>query len=325
MRGGGGPVDAGMDIGVVLPAGRAGANLVDEVVADARLVAELGLRSAWFPQLFDYDAIALAALVGREVPELAVGTSIVPIYGRHPLTVAAAAQTAQAATRGRFTLGVGLGAKSFVEPVYGVPHERPAAHLREYLTVLREVLATGSVDFAGETLTARTPVPAALPGAEPAPLLVAAMAPLALRAAGELADGILPFLAGPRALADHVVPELRRASPGDPRVVAAVPVVVTDDVERARAEAVAALSFYDGIPSYRRVIELEGVASAAELAVIGDEDAVAAELRRYEDAGATSIVATQTALAGDEDRLRTWRFLGELASKGNDFVERGAR
>lgn len=302
-----------MNIGVVLPAAPAGANLVDDVVEAARQAADLGLRSAWFAQLFDFDAVALAALVGREVPGLEVGTSVVPVFGRHPLTVAAAAQTAQAATGGRFTLGVGLGAKSFVEPVFGVPHERPAQRLREFLTVLREVLTTGQADFAGETLTARTPFPVTLPGAGRTPLLVAAMAPLALRAAGELADGILPYLAGPRALAEHVVPELHRAASGAPEVVAMVPTVVTDDVDRVRAEAARHFASYDQIPSYRRVVELGGATSAADLAVIGDEDAVAAELRRYLDAGATAVVATQTDLAGERDRLRTWRFLGEFA------------
>nr|WP_248782442.1 TIGR03564 family F420-dependent LLM class oxidoreductase [Saccharothrix syringae] len=298
----------------MLPTAPAGANLVDDVVALAREAADSGLRSAWFAQLFNYDAIALAAVVGREVPDLAVGTSVVPVYGRHPLTVAAAAQTAQAATHGRFTLGLGLGAKAFVEPVYGVSHERPARHLREFLTALGEVLTTGNTDFAGETLTARTPLPASLPGASPTPVLVAAMAPRALRVAAELADGILPYLAGPRALGEHIVPALHQADRRH-RVVAAVPVVVTDDVAAARAAAAEQFAFYNTIPSYQRVIGLSGVDEAADLVVIGDEDAVAAELRRYLDAGATELVATQTDLLGERDRLRTWTLLGELAKE----------
>ncbi|GLZ42748.1 TIGR03564 family F420-dependent LLM class oxidoreductase [Actinokineospora sp. NBRC 105648] len=305
-----------MSIGLVLTAAPS-ATVVDDLVRDARAAAALRIHSAWISQQFAHDAIGLAALVGREVPEIAVGTSVVPIYGRHPLNVATQAQTAQAATRGRFTLGIGLGAKSFVEPVFGVPHKNTATYLREYLTVLRGVFDTGSVDFAGETLTARTPLPATVPGSADIEILVGALSPRALAVTGELADGTLTFLAGPRALSEVIVPALTRAAGGAPRkVVAAVSAVVTDDVARAREIAEQRFAFYDTIPSYSRIIESNGSTKAADLFVAGDEDTVAAELRRYLDAGATDLVLAQTDLLDDADRDRTWRLLGSLAKAG---------
>lgn len=96
-------------------------NIIDTAVQQAREAADFGLRSVWFGQRFDYDAIALAGIVGREVPDLAVGTAAVPIFGRHPLLVAVQAQTTQAATHGRFALGLALGASAFVESVSGCP------------------------------------------------------------------------------------------------------------------------------------------------------------------------------------------------------------
>ncbi|MGB3444352.1 MAG: TIGR03564 family F420-dependent LLM class oxidoreductase, partial [Actinophytocola sp.] len=199
-----------MSIGVVVPVGTG--NAVDSAVAYGREAAKAGIASAWFPQRFDVDSVAVAGFVGREVPGLAVGSSVVPIFGRHPIIVAGQAQTTQAATGGRYTLGLGLGAKAFVEPVFGEAHERPVLRLREFLTALRSVVETGSVDLAGETLVARTPMPAVVPGGSPLPVVVAAMGPQALRVAGELADGTLPFLAGPRALGEHIVPAITSAA-----------------------------------------------------------------------------------------------------------------
>lgn len=306
-----------MTIGAVLHPGGSG-NAVDEVVAAAKEAEAAGLGSVWLGQRFDYDAVGLAGLVGREAPGLAVGTSAVPIFGRHPILVASQAQTSQAATHGRFHLGLALGARAFVEPVFGVPYERPVTRLAEFLTVLRSLAETGTADFRGETLTAAPPMPASLPGAEPAvPLLVAAMGPQALRVTGELGDGTLPFLAGPRTLGEHIVPAITAAAARTgrpaPRVVALVPGVVTDYVEAARTAAAEQLAFYDRVPSYQRVVALEGASKAADLLVAGDEETVAAEVRRYFDAGATEVVLTQTGITGPADQARTWRLLGDLA------------
>lgn len=292
-------------------------NAVDSAIAQARTAAAAGLASVWTGQTFSNDAITLAALFGRAVPEIAVGSSVVPVPGRHPLLVASQAQTAQAATGGRFTLGLGLGARALSERAFGGSFDRPALRLREFLTALRAILDTGEVDFHGETLTAANPLPTAVAGARPTvPVLVAAMGPAALRATGELADGTVPFLVGPSALAEHIVAPLTAAATAagraKPRVVAVVPGVITADVATAQAAAAAKTAFYDSIPSYRRVIELSGVERAAELVVIGDEEHIAATVADYFAAGATEVIFAQTDLTTPEDQLRTWRLLGEL-------------
>ncbi|WP_430378798.1 TIGR03564 family F420-dependent LLM class oxidoreductase [Streptomyces sp. B1-3] len=307
-----------MTVGVALNASDA-PNQVDATVQLAQEAAAAGLRSAWFGQTFGADSPQLAAIVGREVPGLQVGTSAIPVFGRHPLLVAGQAQTAQAATHGRYHLGLALGTKLLTETGFGLPFERPIARLREFLTALRQLTETGTADFQGELLTARTPVPARVPGAEGGvPVLVAAMGPQALRVSGELADGILPYLAGPRALAEHIVPAVTAAAEAAgrpaPRIVALVPGVVTDDADTVRAKATEALAFYEQIPSYARVIELSGAQRAADLAVIGDEKAVEAEVRRYRDAGATEVVFSLTEIAGEAHRRRTWALLGEQAA-----------
>ncbi len=238
-------------------------NYVDVISGLADEAATAGLTSAWFGQRFDYDAATLAALVGRSVPGLEVGTSAIPIFGRHPF---------------------------------------------------------GRADFRGELITAVTPAPMGgkLPGADPAvPVLVAAIGPQALRASGELADGILPFLAGPAVLDGRIVPAVRDAARSagraDPRIVAFVAAVVTDDPSTVYETAAVQMGFYDAVHSYAKVIAEEGVDRAADLALIGDEDTVAGGLRRYADAGVTEIVLTQTDLGGDAARRRTWALAGDLA------------
>ncbi|MBO3678794.1 LLM class F420-dependent oxidoreductase [Streptomyces sp. NEAU-YJ-81] len=307
-----------MTVGVALTAADAD-NQIDATVRLAREASAAGLRSAWFGQTFGADSPQLAAIVGREVPDLHVGTSAIPVFGRHPLLVSSQAQTAQAATHGRYHLGLALGTKLLTEAGFGIPFERPIARLREFLTALRELTETGAADFHGELLTATTPIPARVPGAETGvPLLVAAMGPQALRASGELADGILPYLAGPRALAEHIVPTVTVAAEAAgrpaPRIVALVHGVVTDEADAVRERVAEQLAFYEQIPSYARVIGLSGGTRAVDVSVIGDEKTVAAEVRRYRDAGATEVVFAGTDAAGDIARRRTWALLGELAS-----------
>jgi F420-dependent oxidoreductase-like protein len=308
---------------VSLPSGpedRAGTpNKVDTLVSLSREAAAAGLSAVWISQQFDHDALSVAAVIGHAVPGIGIGTSVVPVYPRHPIVVSSQAQTAQAASHGRFTLGLGLGAPQFIEPVFGVSAARPIRHLREYLTVLGSLLATGTADFAGQTLRASTPMPALVAGALPRlPVLVAAMGPQALRVTGELADGTLPNLAGPKTLAGLIVPTITQAAQAAgrpaPRIVAALPGLVTADPESARSAAQAQMALYRNIPSYRAVLDREGVDDPAGLAAIGDEETVAAAIARYLDAGATEIVVTSTGLTGPADRRRTWELLGELAS-----------
>jgi F420-dependent oxidoreductase-like protein len=293
-------------------------NEVDDSVRFAGEAAAAGLRSVWFGQVFGVDSPQLAAIVGREVPGLQVGTAAIPVFGRHPLLVSSQALTAQAATHGRYHLGLALGTKWLTEEGFGIPFERPIARLREFLTALRQLTETGAADFHGELLTVTTPLPSRVAGAEAGvPLLVAAMGPQALRASGELADGILPYLAGPRVLAEHIVPAVTAAAEAAgrpaPRIVAFVNAVVTDEAAAVREEVGERLAFYERIPSYARVLELGGYERAVDVSVIGDEKTVAAEVRRYRDAGATEVIVSGTEFAGEANRRRTWTLLGELA------------
>lgn len=304
-----------MPTGVVIKPRATATNVVDDVVDQARRAFQIGVRQVWFAQQFDYDAISLAGLVGAAVPGLGVGTFVVPINPRHPLVVATLAQTAQAAAHGQFSLGLGLGAHGPEEQAFGTKWPNPVGRLREHLEVLRAIFDTGAVDFHGEEFTAAPEWPVSTPGGTPVPLYVAAMGPKALRVTGELADGTLPYLAGPRSLADFIVPTITEAATTAgrpaPRIIAAVPVVVSADADSARTLAGEELAFYETIPSYAKVIAREGVGSAADLAAVGPSDAVRTQLRRYLDAGATDLVLS--GLRSDStDPERLWEVAASI-------------
>jgi alkanesulfonate monooxygenase SsuD/methylene tetrahydromethanopterin reductase-like flavin-dependent oxidoreductase (luciferase family) len=120
------------------------------------------------------------------------------------------------------------------------------------------------------------------------------MGPRALHAAGELAEGTLTYLAGRRTIEEFIKPTIAQAAAEagrpPPRIIASVPVAVTINPDAARADAATSLRFYDQFPSYQEIIAREGVTSAADLAVIGDPDAVIGRLPQYRAAGATDVV-----------------------------------
>lgn len=160
--------------------------------------------------------------------------------------------------------------------------------------MLRAIVDDGVVDFQGHELTARPPLSPVVGGGLPLPIYVAAMGPRALRVAKELADGTLPYLAGPRTIEEFIAPTIAQAASEagrpSPRIIASVPVAVTNAPATARAQAAKSLRFYDQFPSYQKIMAREGVTHAADLAVIGDPDAVIRELLRYRAAGATDLV-----------------------------------
>jgi F420-dependent oxidoreductase-like protein len=299
-----------MPTGVVLDPDRTAPNHVAAAIDQARRAHAAGVRQLWIAQQFDHDAISLAGYIGAAVPGLGVGTFVVPINPRHPLIVASQAQTAQAATGGNFSLGLGLGAHAPEEKAFGTAWPNTIGRLREHLQVLRSIIDTGAVDFHGELLAAAPEWPVTVAGGSPLPIYVAAMGPKALRVTGELADGTLPYLAGPRTLEEFIVPTISAAAADagrpSPEVIAAVPVLVTDDVEEGRAAAAAALEFYATIPSYAKVIEREGVDSVIDLAAVGTAAQVTSQLRRYRDAGATDIVLSPLVRTGSAALEPIW-------------------
>jgi F420-dependent oxidoreductase-like protein len=285
---------------------------VDGIVADARKAADEGFASYWLPQIFGYDAITVLSMVGREVDGIELGTAVVPTYPRHPMMLAAQALTANAASGGRFTLGIGLSPQIVIEGMFGFSFEKPARHMREYLAILLPLLRGEQISVSGETLTFRGNVQVP---AEPCPVVIAALAPRMLALAGSQADGTITWMTGHATLADHIVPSITKAADEAgkpaPRVVCSLPVMVSDDPDEARRMAAETFAIYDQLPSYKAMLDREGAGGPADVAIVGDEDAVRAGINRMADAGCTEFVAAEFARS-DDDRRRTRELLRSL-------------
>ncbi|MBX3284103.1 MAG: TIGR03564 family F420-dependent LLM class oxidoreductase [Actinobacteria bacterium] len=273
----------------------AGQDDLAEVIELARTAEAQGFDSFWLPQIFSLDAIGTQTLIGHVVPRIELGTAVVPTFPRHPVALAGQALTASVASGGRFTLGIGLSHRLVVEDMLGYSYAKPVRHLREYLAALVPLLAGEAADVTGETLSAHAAL--AVPGAGPVPVLVAALGPKMLALAGEQTSGTITWMTGPRTIAEHIVPTITEAAAaagtGEPRVVSALPVAVTDDAAAVKAQAAKVFSIYGILPSYRAMLDREGAAGPEDVALIGTESEVRAGIERLRDGGATDFVAVE--------------------------------
>jgi F420-dependent oxidoreductase-like protein len=266
---------------------------VAESVANARQVAEAGFASFWMPQIFGVDALTALAVVAHEVPDLELGTAVVPTFPRHPMMLAAQARTLQQVAGGRFTLGIGLSHQLVIEGMLGMSWDKPVRHLREYLSILMPLVRGEASEFEGETLTAKVTLDIA--DSTPVPVLVAALGAQMLTVAGRMAEGTATWMTGPATIEAHIAPTISAAATAAgrpaPRIVCALPVCVTDDEAAARAKAAEMFAMYGFLPSYRAMLDREGADGPADVAIVGDAAAVRAGIERVIEAGATEFVA----------------------------------
>jgi F420-dependent oxidoreductase-like protein len=278
-------------------------------IAGVRQANEDGFASAWFTQMMSFDAVTMCAFAGREFPNIEVGTAVVPTFPRHPHALAMHAVTASLATQGRFTLGIGLSHQMVIESMFGMSYDKPARHMREYLEVLIPLLREGKVDHDGDVYTVHAPVDTM--GATPPQVLVAALGPAMLKITGELADGTITWMTGPKTLADHIIPTITKAASEPPRIVASLRVVVTNDPDDARERTGRAIAFYGSLPSYRAMLDREGATEPKDVTIVGDEDVVARAVRQLAEIGVTDFLAVP---GGNPDELaRTRKLLCSLS------------
>ncbi len=285
----------------------------------ARWAESAGLATVWVAHVpWSIDALTALAFAGRATERIELGSAVMNTHSRHPLAMAQQALTTQAACGGRLTLGLGPSHRVVIEQGYGLSYDRPARHVREYLDVLEAAFAgTGSVDHDGEVYRVHSPFQ--VPGARPVPVMLAALAPLMLRLAGERTGGTITWMTDRRALAEHIVPRITAAAEAAgrpaPRVVAGVPVAVCDDPDAARERAAELFALYGTVEAYQRVLALGDADGPAGVAVVGDEAAVERQLRSYAEAGATDLSASVFPVGphGDASRRRTLDLLASLA------------
>jgi F420-dependent oxidoreductase-like protein len=297
---------------------------VAQLAADAAAAERAGFTSLWVPQIpGDFDAFVAITLMAQATGRIELGTAVVPIQTRHPIAMAQEVMSVQAVCEGRFTLGIGVSHKWVVEGQLGLPFERPAQQMRSYLEVLNPALrGPGAIHVENDAWRVNSPMD--VTDWSPNPVLLAALAPLMLRVAGEHASGTILWLADERAIAEHVAPRITKAAAGAgrpaPRVVAGVPVALCskDEVDAAREQANRALGHSEYCPSYQQLLDRGDARNEGDILAAGDESAVLERLRAFRDAGATDLAVRVLPLGPDRDariesKRRTLAFLAALA------------
>lgn len=283
-----------MRIGVFSQAAPRSSATLEDVVAEALALEAQGFAFISYPHIFGFDALTLAALVGRETERIELVTGVVPSPPRHPVAMAQQALTVQVACGGRFALGIGLSHQIVIENMFGLSYAQPAKQMREYLSVLAPLLRAEPASFDGDLY--RVNAALQVPQAGSVPLLVAALGPLMLEVAGTLAEGTSTWMSGLQTLSKHTVPRIcaaaSKAGRPSPRVIAALPTALVCDVDAARAGANKRFAMYNTLPSYRAMLDREGDGcQPGDVALLGDEAELRKCLDRLRDAGVTDFCA----------------------------------
>ncbi len=272
-----------------------------------------GFDGAFIPSV-GHDAMTVLALAAGETSSIELATFVIPTYTRHPVAMAQQALATNAAAGGRFTLGLGLSHEVVISDSWGLDFGKVVRHMREYLEVLQPLMRGEQVDYEGEEFRVHSKLE--LPDCEAPSVVIAALGPQMLRVTGRLADGTALWLAGPKWIEDVVIPEMgaaaRDAGKPDPRIIAGVPISITSDPDGARERIARAYAMYNTLPSYQRVIQGSGADNPAGVSIVGSEEEVELELRRWRDVGVTDFYAAFEG-ANAEERQRTREFVAALA------------
>ena len=300
-----------MRTGLMIGASDGPDGTLEGLVKVAQQAEEKGFDNLWMANIFGLDAITTLAILGQATSKIGLATAVTPTYPRHPTAIAQQAMTTGAAANGRFSLGIGLSHQVVIEGMLGFSYDKPARHMREYLSILGPMLKGESVSFSGEQYNVNN-IKIDIPGGKPVPLLVAALGPVMLKLTGELADGTITWMTGPKTLENHIIPGIGKgadsAGKPTPVVVAGFPIVLTNDVEAAKKTIDETLQIYGMLPSYRAMLDREGAAGPSDLAIVGDEAQLRTQIQQLGDIGVTDFSAAIVA-TDPEAYQRTLDFL----------------
>jgi 5,10-methylenetetrahydromethanopterin reductase len=302
------------------------ARKVSKLVADIEWAESAGLDTAWMPQVpDDFDCLTMVSLMSAHSSRIELGTAVVPLQAQHPIALARQALSIHAMAGGRLALGVGPSHHWIIRDMLGLPYEKPAAYTRDYLQVLNAAIGgPGPVDVENDSFTVHNPT--AIGADNPMPVLVAALGPVMLQLAGELADGTVLWMADERAIGDHIAPKITKAAADAgrpaPRIVAGIPVClcVPSEVDAAKERANRILGEAEVSPNYQRLLERGDARDVGDLCAAGDETAILARMRLFADAGVTDLSVRLLPIGDNRDELvaskrRTREMLAELAKE----------
>ncbi len=330
-----------MKLGFMAGYSPAQVNLPMDTVLEAE---RLGFDSVWTAEAYGTDAVSPAAWILAQTQRIKVGTAIMQMPARTPTCAAMTAMTLDALSGGRFMLGLGPSGPRVVEGWYGVPYGKPMTRTREYISIIRQVLARKAplehegvhyqIPYHGEGATGLgSPMKGILRGNPALPIYTAAITPNGLRTAGEVADGVFPIWMNPDRfeligdfLEEGFAQAAREKSLADFDVAPLVYVVLGDDLEACRLPVRQHLALYIGGMGPREknfyAMYASRMGYAAEAAAIQD---LYLSGRKVEAAAAVpEQLIDDCALVGSADRIRDhlqrWQAAGARGEIGSLLV-----
>ncbi|MFO7553272.1 MAG: LLM class F420-dependent oxidoreductase [Haliea sp.] len=216
-----------------------------------RQAESMGYDSVWTAEAYGNDAVTAAAWVLAQTEKIRVGTAIMQMPARSPAMCAMTAMSLDQLSGGRFIVGLGASGPQVVEGWHGVPYGKPVTRTREYIQIMRKIMAReGPVEFQGEmyqlpntgagTTGLGKPLKSILAGNPDIPIYTASITPAGLRCAGEVADGVFPVWMDPNKfsiLGEHIQKGMDSAGNGkslaDFDIAPFVSVAVNDDLDAA--------------------------------------------------------------------------------------------
>jgi alkanesulfonate monooxygenase SsuD/methylene tetrahydromethanopterin reductase-like flavin-dependent oxidoreductase (luciferase family) len=247
----------------------------------------------------------MLAVAASRTERIGLGTSIVPVYPRHPIVLVAQTLVIADLAPGRFRLGIGSSHRPTIEGMFGLPFPSPLRYVREYLAVLRQLLWEGKADFEGEFFSVHAPLPAGM--APPRiPLLTSALRANAFRQAGEIADGAISWVCPVHYLVETAMPALQAGAESAgrpvPPLIAHVPVAPGGDRAASRQAGREFLNRYAQLPFYAAMfadagypVQQDGTVPNAlvdEMVVTGSGEEMVQQLKEILQAGMSEILVT---------------------------------
>ena len=282
------------------------------LLEDMRASEAAGFSSYWVAQVGLVDALTAIGAHGDTGSSMEIGTAVISTWERHPHALAAQALTTQTLVGDRLIVGIGLNHQPHVEGRLRMEWHKPVRHMIDYLSILGDLLATGTASFQGEVWSFEAADAKPSPGVPK--VMIAALGDQMLKVAGRRTDGTILWCVGPKTIGSHIAPIINDAAAAadrpSPAIVCSIPVWVTDDPQPARDFLATILADYASLPSYRAMMDIEGVEGLGDLSIVGDEEAVRAALGELAESGATDF--TPVPMGGNPDEeARTMALLTE--------------
>jgi probable F420-dependent oxidoreductase len=269
-----------------------------------------GFSSAWFPEITFADSFVPATAAALQTKRIGIGTGVVGIWSRSPVTMALQAATLHQLSGGRLQLGLGVQARGYVEGWHGQRYERPIAAMRDFVTIVRKAFAGELVTHEGEIFSVRNfHLDMELPPVPPR-ITIAANGVRMIELAGEIADGIVGWFQSLEYVREVTMPALRRGAARVGRsldgfeATVGFPAVITRDdsgLELAKGQVMMYSTALGSAPAYLESARAAGFGDAAE--------AIGERVRAGDLRGAVSLVPDEMVeamvMAGSAERVRS--------------------